>query len=117
MGSGRSTTSMRSAPPGGLGTAELGAVQGAQRDAAVAARQHGGLALDHGDDADACEPPFVARHEHDGAAPSLETASSTAARASAVESRDGERHAGSTTASSSGMSGRVRVRSGTEVVS
>ena len=29
------------------------------------AGQHGGLAVDHGDDADACEPPFVARHQHD----------------------------------------------------
>ena len=48
-----------------LGAAELGAVQGAQRDAAVPVRQHRRLALDHGDDADACEAAFVARHEHD----------------------------------------------------
>ena len=50
-----------------LGPAELGAVQGPQRHAAVAVRQHGGLAVDHGDDADAGEPPFVARHQDDQA--------------------------------------------------
>ena len=40
-GSGRSATSMRSAPPGGVRTPELGAVERAQRDPAVAAGQDG----------------------------------------------------------------------------
>ena len=49
---------------GGLGAAELGAVEGAQRDAAASARQHGRLALEHGDDANAREAAVDSGHEH-----------------------------------------------------
>jgi hypothetical protein len=49
-------------------------VEGAERDPAVALRQHGRLALDHGDDADAGEPPFVPGDQHDLATSGLESA-------------------------------------------
>ena len=48
-----------------FGTAELGAVERAQRDAAAAARQHRGLTFEDGNHADASEAPVDARDKHD----------------------------------------------------